>query len=155
MYRALSEFGKLDIIHVGGGWCGYTQEAKEYCIDNKIGIYVSDEMSGDGGKMSSGHTISEIKTEIRSIFTSLPEVSSVYGFGSFFRGEQHSDIDVMVVLSCDRQRILHVFDMLRKHIRLLGERLNVRFDLIVLTGDEFAEEPIRDMELLHLIYRAS
>ncbi len=44
--RALSEFGKIDIIHVGGGWCGYTKEAKDYCIENRIGIYVTDEMSG-------------------------------------------------------------------------------------------------------------
>jgi hypothetical protein len=44
--RALHEFGPLNIIHVGGGWCGYTEEAKRFCLDNKIGIYITDEMSG-------------------------------------------------------------------------------------------------------------
>lgn len=44
--RACSEFKKIDIIHVGGGWCGYTGPAKQYCRENRIGIYVSDEMSG-------------------------------------------------------------------------------------------------------------
>jgi hypothetical protein len=45
-YRALNEFGSLDIIHIGGGWCGYTMEAKEFCLQSSIGLYVSDEMSG-------------------------------------------------------------------------------------------------------------
>jgi hypothetical protein len=46
VFKALDEFGRLDIIHVGVGWCGYTKEAKLWCIENKIGLYVSDEMSG-------------------------------------------------------------------------------------------------------------
>lgn len=44
--RALYEFGKLDIIYIGGGWCGYTNEAKDFCLESKIGLYVTDEMSG-------------------------------------------------------------------------------------------------------------
>lgn len=44
--RAIREFGKLDIIYIGGGWCGYTQQAKDFCINQKIGLYVTDEMSG-------------------------------------------------------------------------------------------------------------
>lgn len=44
--RALAEFGQLNIIYIGGGWNGYTQEAKDYCVDNRIGLYVTEEMSG-------------------------------------------------------------------------------------------------------------
>lgn len=44
--RARKEFGDLDIIYIGGGWNGYQPEAKEYCLDSKTGLYVSDEMSG-------------------------------------------------------------------------------------------------------------
>ncbi|SRR6266496_5699348 len=44
--RALSEFGNLNIVYIGGGWCGYTREAKQFCLDSKIGLYVTDEMSG-------------------------------------------------------------------------------------------------------------
>ncbi len=46
VHRAINEFGNLDIIHIGGGWCGYIMEAKEFCLQSKIGLYVSDEMSG-------------------------------------------------------------------------------------------------------------
>lgn len=44
--RALNEFEHLDIIYIGGGWNGYTPEAKQYCLDSNIGLYVTDEMSG-------------------------------------------------------------------------------------------------------------
>ncbi len=44
--KALSEFGQLDIIYIGGDWNGYTKEAKQFCDDNKIGLYVSGEMTG-------------------------------------------------------------------------------------------------------------
>ncbi|NKC13838.1 MAG: hypothetical protein GKR94_17115 [Gammaproteobacteria bacterium] len=46
VHRAQAEFGKLDLIHIGGGWCGYTEEAKKYCLSSRIGLYVSDEMTG-------------------------------------------------------------------------------------------------------------
>lgn len=44
--RAIQEFGKPNIIYIGGGWCGYTQQAKEFCLNEHIGLYVTDEMSG-------------------------------------------------------------------------------------------------------------
>ncbi|WP_156972483.1 hypothetical protein [Nitrosospira sp. NpAV] len=44
--RALHEFGTLNIIYIGGGWCGYTNEAKDFCLEAKIGLYVTDDMSG-------------------------------------------------------------------------------------------------------------
>lgn len=44
--RALHEFGTVNIIYVGGGWCGYTEEAKAFCLDQRIGLYVTNEMSG-------------------------------------------------------------------------------------------------------------
>lgn len=46
MHRALAEFGKLNIVYIGGGWNGYTHEAKEYCLKEQIGLYVTDDMSG-------------------------------------------------------------------------------------------------------------
>lgn len=43
---AIEQFGDLDIIYIGGGWNGYTQEAKDYCLSNGIGLYVTNEMTG-------------------------------------------------------------------------------------------------------------
>lgn len=53
VHRALHEFGDLSLIYIGGGWCGYTREAKEFCLDARIGLYVTDEMSGALGKTDS------------------------------------------------------------------------------------------------------
>lgn len=44
--RAQEEFEKVDIIFVGGNWNGYTREAKEYCLEQKIGIYNASELAG-------------------------------------------------------------------------------------------------------------
>lgn len=44
--RALHEFGPVNIIYIGGGWCGYERQAKQFCIDAEIGLYVSNEMNG-------------------------------------------------------------------------------------------------------------
>jgi len=44
--RAIDEFGDLDIIYIGGGWNGYQPEAKDLCLNSKIGLYVTDDMSG-------------------------------------------------------------------------------------------------------------
>lgn len=44
--RVIHEFGKPSIIYIGGGWCGYTKQAKQFCLSERIGLYVSDEMQG-------------------------------------------------------------------------------------------------------------
>jgi hypothetical protein len=44
--RVIHEFGKPSIIYIGGGWCGYTQSAKQFCLLEQIGLYVTEEMSG-------------------------------------------------------------------------------------------------------------
>jgi hypothetical protein len=44
--RGLYEFGPLNIFYIGGGWCGYTRQAKEFCVTQKIGLFISEEMNG-------------------------------------------------------------------------------------------------------------
>lgn len=46
VHRSLEEFGALNIISVGGVWNGYSEQAKDYCLENKIGLYNSSELSG-------------------------------------------------------------------------------------------------------------
>lgn len=46
VHRVIHEFGKPTIIYIGGGWCGYTEQAKQFCLAEQIGLYVTDEMSG-------------------------------------------------------------------------------------------------------------
>jgi len=44
--RALAEFSPLHIISSGGNWTGYTPEAKEYCLQARIGLFNSTELNG-------------------------------------------------------------------------------------------------------------
>ncbi len=44
--RAQEEFGRLDIIYIGGGWNASTPDAKEYSTGAQVGLYVSDEIAG-------------------------------------------------------------------------------------------------------------
>jgi hypothetical protein len=44
--RVIYEFGRPSIIYIGGGWCSYTEQAKQFCLSGEIGLYVTDEMSG-------------------------------------------------------------------------------------------------------------
>ncbi|WP_336973098.1 hypothetical protein [Alcaligenes sp. PF14] len=46
VHRVIHEFGKPSIIYIGGRWCGYTEQAKEFCLSERIGLYVTNEMSG-------------------------------------------------------------------------------------------------------------
>jgi hypothetical protein len=44
--QGLHEFGPLEMFYIGGSWCSYTQEAKKFCVDNRIGLYITNEMQG-------------------------------------------------------------------------------------------------------------
>jgi hypothetical protein len=44
--RGLQEFGHISIFYIGGGWCGYTQQAKDYCIGQGIGLFNTNEIHG-------------------------------------------------------------------------------------------------------------
>lgn len=44
--KVLSEYPNCNCISVGGGWNGYTSQAKEFCLSMHIGLFVSDELMG-------------------------------------------------------------------------------------------------------------
>lgn len=44
--EVISEFPEINLIYVGGMWNGFTAEAKDFCLDSKIGLYNTTEMTG-------------------------------------------------------------------------------------------------------------
>lgn len=46
VYRILQEFPDVNFIFVGGKWNGYTREAKQLCLNKKIGLYNASELTG-------------------------------------------------------------------------------------------------------------
>ena len=100
------------------------------------------------GKRTTGPTIDEIKTEIRYITTELPDVASVFGFGSFFRNRPFNDVDILVVLLPNCQSLLSVYYDLKAAFEALETRHEICVDFTVLTSREYHEQPLRDMDSL-------
>jgi len=99
--------------------------------------------------MITGVTTSEIKKEIRCIITAgQRNVLAVFGFGSHFRGESYRDIDILVVLKPKCGPLLPTYYSLKRALEELSEHLGVAIDLTVLTWEEFADRPLRDMDSL-------
>lgn len=44
--RGLQEFGSISLFYIGGAWCGYTRQAKDFCVEQEIGLFITDEMTG-------------------------------------------------------------------------------------------------------------
>lgn len=41
-----TEFEDVNLIYVGGVWNNYTGEAKDYCLENMVGLFNTAEMTG-------------------------------------------------------------------------------------------------------------
>jgi len=103
--------------------------------------------------MITGITISEMKKEILSTVTRQGDLHSVFGFGSYFRGESYNDVDVLIVLTGRAISILAAYYNTKKKLEILGSRLGMIFDITALTYEEFLERPLLEMDNLVPIYR--
>lgn len=73
---------------------------------------------------------------------------SVWGFGSFFRHEPHSDVDVLVVLTSTTEHLLADSRSVRADLLAIEMRVGIAIDLLILTPPEFDARPLRDMDKL-------
>lgn len=73
---------------------------------------------------------------------------AVYGFGSFFRCENASDCDLLLVVSneCPDLGLLHA--KLHHTFYELGRNLSLVFDLTVLTEREHQRKPLKEHDIL-------
>lgn len=74
-----------------------------------------------------------------------PAVLSAWGFGSFFRGEPHNDVDVLVVVAVPRDRLLDTAREVRAAMIEIEHTIGVPIDPLILTESEFESRPLRDM----------
>jgi predicted nucleotidyltransferase len=98
--------------------------------------------------MISGAIISEMTTEILGTLSTIDDVVSVWGFGSFFRGEQRAkDIDLLAVVS-QSDLELDLIRLIRNRFDEIATKFHLEVDLTILTTLEFAEGPLQEMEAL-------
>lgn len=102
--------------------------------------------------MSIGTTRSQIEQELQSIAAPLTGVLALYGFGSFFRSEIFSDIDLVLVFTADCRNTLAVFENFLERLRPLSDAVGTRFDVTPLTLAEFDRKPLRESESLIPIF---
>jgi predicted nucleotidyltransferase len=73
-------------------------------------------------------------------------ITSTWGFGSFFRGERHQDIDVLLVVAVPEDRLLNTARDLRAAPIEVERRIGVPIDPLILPEAEFESRPLRDMD---------
>ena len=95
-----------------------------------------------------------MKTETQAITAEVHDIYGVYGFGSFFRGDQYNDIDILIVASSVCKDTLSLFYLLKERLEeIIDESINI--DIILLTYSEFLTKPLLEMDSLTEIYTSS
>lgn len=76
---------------------------------------------------------------------------SVFGFGSYFRGEAFSDIDLLFVIEGRDDKILSTCEFIERSLECrMGELAELIHPTFVTQG-QFSRKPLRDMDqLVHL-----
>lgn len=95
-----------------------------------------------------GDTCARIRAEIADILRSHHSVVSAWGFGSFFRGEPHRDIDILVVVAVPQDKLLDTARQLRATMLEVEQKHGSPIDLLILTEAEFESRPLRSMSEL-------
>jgi predicted nucleotidyltransferase len=90
----------------------------------------------------------QIRAAIADSLRPHPSVTSVWGFGSFFRGECYHDIDILVVVAVPEGRLLETARELRTALREVENAIGILVDPLILTEAEFEAQPLRDMREL-------
>ena len=76
--------------------------------------------------------------------TMWPELIGIFGFGSFFRTDNPSDCDLLLVIKDDTQDLGKLHKELSLEFLNLGKKISVDFDLTILTESEHARKPLME-----------
>ena len=103
--------------------------------------------------MNTGLTKSQIESEVLRAVAGESQIEAVFGFGSFFRGEAFTDVDLAIIFTEDCSDTLAVYEQLIPNLKLAQDSLGVRFDITPLTVSEFRQRPLRDQNRLVLLFQ--
>jgi predicted nucleotidyltransferase len=106
----------------------------------------------DSGGTTTELTIAEMRMAIQSLPIGQLGVKRIYGFGSFFRSGEFSDVDLVVIVWPVVATSVGSYYLLKNEFERVGRDLCVPIDLTVLTEEEFETRPLRDMHELILLH---
>lgn len=89
---------------------------------------------------------------IRSTFTNLPKIVGVYGFGSYFRGSEYNDIDILVVSDADCSYLLDTYRYCQALVDCISSEIGITVDITFFTVAEFEEKQLIEMDSLTVLY---
>jgi len=72
--------------------------------------------------------------------------------GSYFHQKKYRDVDLVVVVECEPDRLISVANSIRESLLELREVVGVPIDITIFTSKEFRANPLRDMHTLVLLY---
>lgn len=90
---------------------------------------------------------------IRSSLSEKSDLFGVFGFGSFFRGSEYNDIDLLLVSTPDARYPLRVYQNARLSLKELSLKYRVEFDITFLTYSEHQAKPLREHQSLVEIWQ--
>ncbi|NOR44545.1 MAG: hypothetical protein GQ534_03080 [Candidatus Delongbacteria bacterium] len=92
--------------------------------------------------------------EIRSmiVLNYIEDIQAIYGFGSYFRSERYSDVDLVVVSSKKVKDELSLYLRLHNQLKVIVENHSVILDLTYLKYGEFNKAPILEKGQLVTIF---
>lgn len=94
----------------------------------------------------------ELTATIWQMARTVEPITTVYGLGSFFRGEPFADVDLLIVVSHDRGSLLATGTTIRAAFQPLGDIVGAPVDLTIHTEAEHAQRTLRDIDSLMLLY---
>lgn len=100
------------------------------------------------GPANIGDIINETRKAIQTITLVESRLSSVYGFGSAFRGEEFQDIDILAVLGKKNGSMIETYYALREVLVSATRMYGAPMHLTVLTEPEFESRPLKCMKEL-------
>ena len=90
-----------------------------------------------------------IRAAVWTRLGALDRVSSVWGFGSYFRGENYGDVDILVVVTGEADAgLLSTCSAIRTELLEMGQLIGTPVHPLILTESEFECQPLRDMNEL-------
>ncbi len=85
--------------------------------------------------------------EIASIITEV-EIDAIYGFGSFFRSDVFSDIDIVIVCNSKIEKLADTHRKIGGLLGFISSKIGIPIDFTLLTHREFDSRLLREHDAL-------
>lgn len=80
-------------------------------------------------------------------------IVGIYGFGSFFRSNTFTDIDIAIVTNSSEADLLHTHRSVAKIIEGISQEVGSKINFLLFTKEEFDQKPLLESDSMVLIFQ--